>query len=1236
MGCRAYYISTIIALIFAVSIAGTVPDVAAQTTGFDDAESIRQDTLHTFILIGDSGKPNLNGEDPVFNMLTYHLNALKSPKSTIFLGDNIYENGMPPDESHPERNISEARLKVALDVLNNTGSQAVFVPGNHDWRFGRAGVVAQQMYIENNSGPDVRILPEEGCPGPEYEIIEDKWLVLYLDTQWLLKEGNRAGVAAGQCEFQTMEEVMRDVERLVGEHPEKNLLVNAHHPLYSDGPHGGSFRLKDHLFPLTNLKPYLYLPLPFIGSVYPIYRKNGHTPQDRRSNEHQSYVGRLLEATEGAQVRFFAGGHEHSLSFYDEDDHYVIVSGSASKKSFVRGAAETEFSISEHGFGKLIAFTDGGTSLEFWVPQAGEPKGERLYKTYVPPPRFSPDEPDGNGRSFTTSEQDTVTVAAGTIYKAGPIKELIWGKHYRDTWVTSVDIPVIDLSKERGGLNIVHIGGGQQSVSVVVEDSTGRRSIMRSIQKNPAEALPSVLRETFARDVIQDQISASHPYGALIVSPLARAAGIYHPEPALGYLPNGNGVDLPGTSEGAPVLFEEFVSAEWFSEKYGTATAIHSSDAVWHRVRENPYNRIDEQQLIRTRLFDMLLGDWDRHDGQWFWAEQKTQKGSLFQPVPIDRDNAFFKSDGLIPTIASRKWALRKFQHFDDDIRDIAGINFNARHFDRWFLTELDKEEWLNVARELEQSLDNRTIEEAVSRWPAPVFELNGEETTSRLKVRRDKLEDFAGRYYDLLAEKRNVYGTEEEDHINVSLQCDGSINLTISSANGEYEMFARTFHPDETDEIRIFGFSSADRVEFTGEKAGPIKIYLIPGEGEDVLVNSLVNPESLKNTAIYDSENGYSVVGEAPFKKRISKNRSVHTYERESFEYDYTGPVLTGGFNQDDGVFIGGGATVIRQGFRKNPFARSHKLQVKHSLRSSAFSFISDNRFTDVVNKYDLLMDLKVLAPNYQANYFGLGNDTEVTGGERSFYRFRMDQVLATAALEKPITSISGLTFGANYSFYEPSATPNRFVSSPQAGLVAKNFKGHHFAGIFSKLSIKSADNPIVTRYGFSFESSVSANIGLNDRANSFVKLSTTGTLHYTFESLESTIGFRIGAETNIGDYNFFMANTLGGSSLLGDHGNLRGFMRDRFAGRTSFYQNSEVRTKLFNIQSYLFPASVGVLGFVDAGRVWLDSESSNDWHVGYGPGVWISPFRKAVISASYGISEDDKLLSVNVGFAF
>ena len=93
---------------------------------------------------------------------------------------------------------------------------------------------------------------------------------------------------------------------------------------------------------------------------------------------------------------------------------------------------------------------------------------------------------------------------------------------------------------------------------------------------------------------------------------------------------------------------------------------------------------------------------------------------------------------------------------------------------------------------------------------------------------------------------------------------------------------------------------------------------------------------------------------------------------------------------------------------------------------------------------------------------------------------------------------------------------------------------------------------------------------------------------------------------------------------------------MRDRFAGRTAFYQNLDLRTRLFDFQSDLFPASVGVIGFFDNGRVWLDDRNSDLWHQGYGGGVWISPFRRAVLTATYSLSDEEELFSINLGFNF
>lgn len=58
-------------------------------------------------------------------------------------------------------------------------------------------------------------------------------------------------------------------------------------------------------------------------------------------------------------------------------------------------------------------------------------------------------------------------------------------------------------------------------------------------------------------------------------------------------------------------------------------------------------NYVDEKLLARARLFDMWIVDWDRHPGQWRWAEMEDEGGeTMFRPTP-DGDNALFKFDGF-------------------------------------------------------------------------------------------------------------------------------------------------------------------------------------------------------------------------------------------------------------------------------------------------------------------------------------------------------------------------------------------------------------------------------------------------------------------------------------------------------------------------------------------------------------------------------------------------------------
>ena len=93
----------------------------------------------------------------------------------------------------------------------------------------------------------------------------------------------------------------------------RHVVVIAHHPLVSGGPHGGYFGWQDHVFPLRNLKSWLWIPLPLIGSAYPIARAEGISSQDIPSRAYTRMRVALDSAFAGAPPLIYAGGHDHTL-----------------------------------------------------------------------------------------------------------------------------------------------------------------------------------------------------------------------------------------------------------------------------------------------------------------------------------------------------------------------------------------------------------------------------------------------------------------------------------------------------------------------------------------------------------------------------------------------------------------------------------------------------------------------------------------------------------------------------------------------------------------------------------------------------------------------------------------------------------------------------------------------------------------------------------------------------------
>ena len=125
-------------------------------------------------------------------------------------------------------------------------------------------------------------------------------------------------------------------------------------------------------------------------------------------------------------------------------------------------------------------------------------------------------------------------------------------------------------------------------------------------------------------------------------------------------------------------------------------------------------------------------------------------------------------------------------------------------------------------------------------------------------------------------------------------------------------------------------------------------------------------------------------------------------------------------------------------------------------------------------------------------------------------------------------------------------------------------------------------------------------------------------------------TIAVRAAGEKIWGNHPFFESAFLGGNESL------RGFERQRFAGDASLLGGVEVRTRVTQIP-FLVPLWVGISGFVETGRVFIDGEESDRWHNAIGGGMWFSIIKpEYLVSFSLARSKDEVAFYTTLGFMF
>ena len=315
---------------------------------------------------------------------------------------------------------------------------------------------------------------------------------------------------------------------------------------------------------------------------------------------------------------------------------------------------------------------------------------------------------------------DTVKLPANADYdKASHVKRIMFGEHYRKEWARAVDFPVLNLDAEAGGLTAEKLGGGLQTKSLRLMGGDGKEYVLRSVNKDPSKALPPEFAGTLASHLLQDQISSSNPFAPLVVAQLAESAGIFHTKPRLVYVPASARLgEFEKEFANTVCLFEERPSGDKADPNFGYSANIVNSEKLFQKLSSDPDHRMDQNAFLKARLFDMWIGDWDRHEDQWLWAAFKYDGLTYYKPIPRDRDQAFAKLDGVIPTMATKKWAVRQSQHFDYTIRDLNGLNMAGYYLDKNFTNQLTLNEWLETVANLQSSLTDEAIESAFKAMP--------------------------------------------------------------------------------------------------------------------------------------------------------------------------------------------------------------------------------------------------------------------------------------------------------------------------------------------------------------------------------------------------------------------------------------------------------------------------------------------------------------------------------------
>lgn len=808
------------------------------------------------------------------------------------------------------------------------------------------------------------------------------------------------------------------------------------------------------------------------------------------------------------------------------------------------------------------------------------------------------------------------SVYTNELKKHGSFYNWAWGKHYREEYYKPITAKTASLSYS--GLSIIH----QRPMlhAFILEDRNSHLYLLRPLGGFSCFLESKFFRDvyrhedfkdTYLNDFITEAYTIIHPYMFVVSDNLAKSAKISSMSPHVYYMGENAYSDSILNDN---YLKNRLVSISQLPE-IKDRNVLKDVDALMDSLHTGNA-KIKKRNYIKMRLFDMLIGDWNKVSENWYWTRSTDGDTISYVPQVIDRSHAFSKVDGFLFKELLGMTGLEFITNYTAHIKDLKKENKLALPLDIALTQNSTAADWMEEARALQADLTDDVIDNAFLSLPTEMQDQDVITLKENLKKRRRSLDATALKYYTILQKNPVITATDRSERFIVDQNSDKELHIRVYDKETDRLIIDKKYQPKHTKEIWLYGLGGDDSFEVNKGKRN-IAVLLIGGEG-----NNDYSVQHGRNVFIYESDSARErLKGISNAKVIIPNDKSALDYNYQKSRHTSFSVTPIGIYDSDMGLNLGTSMAYTIYGFRRAPYTRRH--QLSYDLNNG---FVYQGIFPSYDEKKSLHVMALLGSPSYFSNFFGFGNNTNGYKNEKNNYnRVNINKYMLKPSFYYNISKEQTFSISTSLEAYKVKNPKDRdrFINTFYDD-DNSIYSSRYFLDLGATYELDKKMKHFISSVSLSVSSGWAVNLGDPERnfayADGKFGINLKITDRITFATLLK--GRALFSEK----YDFFQAATT----------ELRGYRNNRFIGQKSFYQYSDIRLDMGRLENPFTPLDYGFFAGVDHGRVWYPENDSKMWHSSYGGGFWLTLLRKFTGKFSYFGSTDGSRFMFQLGMGF